>query len=191
MERGDRRGVWALAGHRRQGARQSPTLSQLQVAALAFVVVSFTFTLLLLWQPTVCCHQGLNVVSRPLPPQPPTPPTAIFRMQLARPNLAAAKSNLLSRKPHLAACASPPGPPPQPPPPLHAIAACLFCVPLQTLRPLLLPCCPRYPPCSQPIPPLSPPQPLRRSSAKCALTCFQARVTALLPTSSLMLSHHG
>ena len=85
----------------------------------------------------------------------------------------------------------PPGPPQQPPPPLHAIAACLFCVPLQSSRPLLLPCCPRYPPCSQPIPPLSPPQPLRRSSAKCALTCFQARVTALLPTSSLMLSHHG
>jgi len=112
MERGDRRGVWALAGHRRQGERQSPALSQLQVAALAFVVVSFTCTLLLLWQPTVCCHQGLNVVSRPLPPQPPTPPTAIFRMQLARPNLAAAKSHLLSRKPHLAACAPPHSRPP-------------------------------------------------------------------------------
>ena len=176
-----------MAGHRRQGARQSPTLAT-SGCRFGFCCRQFTFIVVMA---TVCCHQGLNVVSRPLPPQPPTPPTAIFRMQLARPNLAAAKSNLLSRKPHLPACASPPGPPPQPPPPLHAIAACLFCVPLQTLRPLLLPCCPRYPPCSQPIPPLSPPQPLRPSSPKSALTCFQARVAALLPTSSLMLAHHG
>ena len=97
-----------MAGHRRQGARQSPTLATSRLPLRLLLSSVYDFIVMA----TVCCHQGLNVVSRPLPPQPPTPPTAIFRMQIARCNIAAAKGHLRARcaaaNPRLAACTSPP-----------------------------------------------------------------------------------